>query len=85
MVTAMGDVAPIPSSDGPAGLEQLPEVLTVEEAGQVLRISRGPAFQQTALYRETDGAEGIPNYRIGGCLRVPTAELLRRLGLEADR
>lgn len=64
------------------GQEQLPEVLTVEEAARLLRISRGLAFQQAARFRETNGAEGIPNYRLGRVLRVPTQELLRRFHLE---
>ncbi len=63
-------------------LDDLPGALTVEEAARLLRISRGLAFQQAAVYRETEGAEGIPNYRIGRVLRVPTGEFLRRFHLD---
>lgn len=62
--------------------DELPEVLTVEEAARLLRISRGLAFQQAAVFWETCGAEGIPNYRVGRVLRVPTTEFLRRFRLE---
>lgn len=68
-------LAPLPG-------DELPEVLTVEEAARLLRISRGLAFQQAAVFRETGGAEGIPNYRVGRVLRVPTTEFLRRFRLE---
>lgn len=79
----MGEVVSIPgASPEPQAREPLPEFLTVEEAGRLLRISRGLAFQQAALYRDTEGREGLPNHRIGRVLRVPTAELLRRFGLE---
>lgn len=62
-------------------IDELPVVLTVEEAGEVLRISRSAAFRQAELFRASDGREGIPNYRIGRALRVPRDELLRRFGL----
>lgn len=53
----------------------------MEEAAVVLRISRSSAFEQARRFRETAGAEGIPNYRIGRTLRVPRDELARRFGL----
>lgn len=80
----MGELVAIPGPESDAPAEALPEVLTVEEAARLLRISRGLAFQEAARYRATGGREGIPNVRIGRCLRVPTAELLRRFGLEGS-
>lgn len=62
-------------------INELPVVLTVEEAGEVLRISRSAAFRQAERFRVSGGREGIPNYRIGRALRVPRDELLRRFGL----
>jgi hypothetical protein len=62
-------------------LSELPEILTIPEAAVVLRISRSSAFEQARRFRETSGAEGIPNYRIGRTLRVPRDELARRFGL----
>jgi hypothetical protein len=64
-------------------VEELPAVLTVEEAGKFLRISRSAAFRQAELFRASEGRDGIPNYRIGRALRVPRDELLRRFGLAA--
>ena len=62
-------------------LSDLPAVLTIEEAAAILRIGRSTAFEQARRFRETGGAEGIPNYRIGRALRVPRDELARRFGL----
>lgn len=77
----MTELHAVESEVWPTSAGSLPDVLTVEEAAEVLRISRGLAFQEAALYRATDGREGIPNYRIGRCLRVPKAELFRRFGI----
>lgn len=49
--------------------------LTVEEAADVLRIGRTAAYEATRRYRATDGAEGIPVYKVGGTLRVPRHKL----------
>lgn len=62
-------------------IDDLPVMLTVEEAAAFLRIGRSAAFRQAELFRATAGREGIPNYRIGRTLRVPRDELLRRFGL----
>jgi excisionase family DNA binding protein len=57
-------------------LEELPEVLTVEEAAAVLRIGRGAAYALARQYLATDGREGLPVVRLGRSLRVPRAKLL---------
>lgn len=41
-----------------AGLDALPEVLTVEEAAAVVRIGRGAAYDLARRWRETDGRHG---------------------------
>jgi excisionase family DNA binding protein len=69
-------VGPTPS------LDELPEVLTIEEAAKVLRIGRGAAYALARQYLATDGREGLPVVRLGGSLRVPRAKLLALL--EAD-
>jgi hypothetical protein len=51
-------------------------VLTVEEAGNVLRIGRSLAHQLAARYEATDGMDGLPVIRVAGCLRVPKWALL---------
>ena len=64
----------------------LPEVLTVEEAADVLRISRNSAYMLARRWRDTDGREGLPVISLGRNLRVPRAGLSRLLegGLETD-
>jgi hypothetical protein len=52
-----------------------PTFLTVEEAAAVLRIGRTAAYEATRRYRATDGAEGIPCYKVGGSLRIPVHKL----------
>jgi hypothetical protein len=49
----------------------LPMLLTVDEAARLLRAGRSHAYNQTTLYFETSGIEGIPAIRIGGVIRVP--------------
>lgn len=62
-----------------ASLEDLPAVLTVEEAAAVLRIGRGAAYELARRYRVTEGSEGLPVIELGRSLRVPRAALLRLL------
>jgi hypothetical protein len=57
-----------------------PEVLTIEEAAEILRISRNAAYAAAREWRATGGAAGIPCIEIGRTLRVPRAELNRMLG-----
>lgn len=64
-------------------LDDLPLVLTVEEAAAVLRISRAAAYEQARIWRETDGREGLPVVVIGRCLRVPKAKLEDKLRCES--
>jgi hypothetical protein len=56
-------------------MHELPDVLTVEEAAEVLRIGRRLAYEQARLWRSTGGREGLPVLVIGRCLRVPRAAL----------
>jgi hypothetical protein len=56
------------------------EVLTVEEAAAILRISRNAAYAAARQWRATNGEQGLPCIEIGRCLRVPRAELSRLLG-----
>lgn len=54
-------------------LDDLPSTLTVEQAGELLGISRRPA------YRAARQGE-IPTLRLGRRILVPTARLLALLG-----
>jgi hypothetical protein len=58
------------------------QFLTIPEAGERLRISKNAAYEAAKRYRETDGESGLPNIKIGGSLRVPTAVLQRMTQLE---
>lgn len=50
---------------------------TVEEAAQVLGISRGLAYEQARRFLASEGRSGIPTVRIGKRYVVPI-EALRR-------
>lgn len=56
------------------------EVLTIEEAAAVLRISRNAAYAAARQWRVTEGRSGLPCIEIGRTLRVPRRELDRLLG-----
>ena len=60
----------------------LPEVLTIDEAADVLRISRNTAYTLARVWRETDGQKGLPVIELGRSLRVPRAALARLLASE---
>ncbi len=60
-------------------LDQYPELLTIEEAAEYLRISRATGYQLARQYRITDGADGLPVVQLGRCLRVPRRDLARLL------
>ena len=55
------------------------EVLTIEEAADILRISRNSAYMLARRWRDTDGREGLPVIELGRNLRVPRASLTRLL------
>jgi len=55
------------------------EVLTIEEAAALLRISRNAAYAAARQWRVTGGTSGIPCIEIGRTLRVPRASLDRLL------
>lgn len=55
------------------------EVLTIEEAAGILRISRNSAYMLARRWRDTDGREGLPVIELGRNLRVPRAGLTRLL------
>lgn len=60
------------------------EVLTIEEAAAILRISRNAAYAAARQWRATGGSAGIPCIEIGRTLRVPRSGLDRLLGPPAD-
>lgn len=56
------------------------EVLTIDEAATILRISRNAAYAAAREWRATGGKTGLPCIEIGRTLRVPRADLDRLLG-----
>lgn len=65
-----------------ADIDDQTEVLTVEEAATILRISRNAAYAAAREWRSSGGEHGIPCIEIGRTLRVPRADLDRLLGRE---
>ena len=65
---------------GISGDDRPPDFLTVEEAGAVLRFSRGKAYELAREFLATGGASGMPVIRLGRQLRVPRALLEQRIG-----
>jgi excisionase family DNA binding protein len=59
------------------------QVLTIDEAAAVLRISRNAAYAAAREWRATGGKTGLPCIEIGRTLRVPRADLDRLLGRPA--
>lgn len=64
-------------------LSDLPDLATVEEVAQALRISRTLAYQLARRWLDTNGSDGIPVIRLGGVLRTPRVALERFLGIAA--
>jgi hypothetical protein len=65
-------------------LEDLPLVLTIEEAAEILRISRWAAYEQARIWRESGGRHGLPVLTLGRCLRVSRATLEEMLRPEGS-
>ncbi|HSH61615.1 MAG TPA: helix-turn-helix domain-containing protein [Acidimicrobiales bacterium] len=64
--------------------DELPDVLTIEEAAKVLRISRGAAYVLARQWLDSGGRHGLPVVRLGRSLRVPRAGLLRLLDVSGE-
>ena len=65
-------------------LDDLPPFLRVEQAQELTQLGRSQLYEQTRLWRESGGTEGIPVVQFGRCLRIPTAALLRMALVELD-
>lgn len=57
-------------------------LLTIEEAGVVLRIGRTKAYAMAREWRETGGRSGLPVIDLGHVLRVPRRALEEMIGAE---
>lgn len=56
-------------------IQDYPDMMTVDEAAEYLRVSRTLGYQLARQYRITGGEAGLPVVQIGRCLRVPRDEL----------
>ena len=63
-------------------IDELPPFLRVDQAQELTQLGRTQLYQQTQLWRETGGREGIPVVKFGRALRIPTAALLRMALIE---
>lgn len=61
---------------------RIPVLLTVEEAGELLRIGRTKAYAMAREWRETDGQSGLPVIDLGHVLRVPRQALEKLIGAD---
>ena len=67
----------------PKRLDEYGEVLTVEEAAQVLRISRSSAYELARRWR-SDNPTGLPVIQLRRFLRVPRSALEEMLARPND-
>lgn len=51
--------------------DDLPPLLTVEQAAKVLQIGRSKAYELTVEYERTGGTSGLPFVWIGNQKRIP--------------
>ena len=71
----------IDQSSLPAKIDELPLMLTIDEAAVVLRISRTTAYKLVNLHRRTNGAMGLPHVRLGSRLLVRRVDLADIVGM----
>lgn len=65
-------------------LAELPLMLTVAEAAEVLRISRTTAYKLVEMHRTTGGRAGLPHVRLGGRVLVRRVDLALITGAPPD-
>ncbi len=61
-------------------MADLPDLLTVEEAAEVIRVGRTKAYAMAREWRATGGRSGLPVIDFGHVLRVPRCQLETLVG-----
>lgn len=67
---------------GVTSLADLPLMLTVSEAAEVLRISRTTAYKLVVEHRATRGSAGLAHVRLGSRIMVRRVDLAKIVGLD---
>ena len=65
--------------------DDLPPLLTVEQAAKVLQIGRSKAYELTVEYERTAGASGLPFIWIGNQKRIPRDALAEYIESQLHR
>lgn len=63
---------------------RVPLAVTIEEASEILRISRTSAYALANEWRHTNGESGLPVLKLGRTMRVPTVALARMLSVSVE-
>ena len=68
------------------GFDELPDILTIPEVADYLRVSSAVIYELARQYRTTGGRKGLPVI-MAGCriMRVSKIELAKFIAGEADR
>jgi hypothetical protein len=66
-------------------LDELPDVLTIQEAADFMRVSPGVVYDMAHRYRATNGREGFPVFMAGErIMRVSKLELAKYVAGRPD-
>lgn len=67
-------------------LDDLPEILTIREVADYMRVSPAVAYEMARQYRATGGREGLPVFMAGTrIMRVSKVDLVRFVAGEHGR
>jgi hypothetical protein len=65
-------------------MNEVPDMLTVEEAARILRVGRTTGYELANRWLDTGGQEGLPVIHVGRLLRVPTVLFEERFCLRVS-
>ena len=67
-------------------LDELPDILTIREVADFMRVSPAVAYDMARQYRATDGRQGLPVFMAGArMMRVSKLELAKFVAGEIGR